>query len=231
MTISLANGFLATLSILASGYVLYTAPVCRFWWPRVSGSALYFRSIATGFAFFYLCYLSIYALIQFNLSPLELKIEHITFLAFPSALVLWTVITLGFWMYAKNNINWKQKFTLKSLRKNELDKFVYQQLINKGIIMITLENNKVYIGWPVEIINEEDSKWLGIIPMWSGYRDLQKGVHIQTNYSTVFGDQSSNQNRMLISVEKIVTVQPFDEETFIAFNPDLEPTANNPATP
>ena len=97
------------------------------------------------------------------------------------------------------------------------------------MIMVTLKNNKVYTGWPLEAPNYEDSNWLRLVPEWSGYRDKKARVNVETDYSAVFDASSSEQGHMLISVDQIVTVQPFDTETFQKFNPSL--TADNIISP
>ena len=220
MTLSLTNGLLAILSVLASGYVIYTSPICRLWLPKADGYVLYFSTVVTGLALFYLCYALIYILSRCDFLPLDLTLapENAPFLAFPFALFLWVLATAVFWFYGKHNPKGKRNLILKSLNEKGLDYFIFKRLIDEGMIMVTLENNKVYTGWPIDASNNEDNQWLRLVPQWSGYRDKKSTITVQTDYSKVFNISPSNQNRMLIPVEKIVTVQPFAPEIFQKFN-------------
>ena len=120
--------------------------------------------------------------------------------------------------FGKRNPDRKYKLDLENL--NELGKIVYEKVRGEEMIMVTLKNNKVYAGWPVEALNSQDSRWLRLVPQWSGYRDEQTRINIEIDYLAVFGMSPSKQNNMLISVEEIVTIQPFDPKIYKEFNPN-----------
>lgn len=231
---TLTNGFvLETLFLLASGYIIYDAPICRFWWSGSAGYVLYFRIIVTGLSLVIPVTAVLYVLAPWEIWFFNLKIshEHAPILTFLVALALRCLAKIGTLVYGGINPDWKYKLELNNINKNGLNILVCERVYEEKMIMVTLENQKVYVGWPINYSSNEDEKWLGIVPQWSGYRDNKTNINLEINYSKILGYEPSKQNRMLISVEKVVTVQPFDEETFIAFNPDPEPTANNPATP
>ena len=221
MTLVSTGGFLmATLPVLASGYLIYDAPLLRLWFSKTSGYVLYFRIIAIGlfltFVLGLISYLFTFPKVPFLDLPLHYESAPIIalfvagFFRFMSAVV---VIC-----FKKCNPQWEKKFILKILSEKELDQFIYERIINNQMIMVTLENQKVYMGWPIEAPDNEENKWLRLTPEWSGHRDEKSMITIQVNYSKVMNNSPIDQNYMLIPVEKIVTVQLFDEEIFRKFN-------------
>ena len=215
---------LGTLSVLASGYIIYDAPILRLWLSKSAGYVLYFRIITTGLILVILSAVLLHPftpndvpILDFTLTP-----EHAPIVAFVVALGLRGLAEFGTSIYGKRQPKWKEKLNRKRLDEKGLDQFIYDRINNEEMIMVTLENKKVYIGWPLEAPNNEDNKWLRLTPYWSGYRDEESNVTVQVDYSTVFGTPPpDDRNRMLIPVEKIVTAQPFDDEIFKKFNPHL----------
>ncbi len=123
------------------------------------------------------------------------------------------------WLYSKKYPKFRYKQDLKNLNDNGLNKIIYEKAHDEKMIMITLESNKVYAGLPIDAPGKEDNKWLRLVPLWSGYRDDQSTIHAQIDYSSVFDVPPTEREPMLLSVEKIVTVQPFDAKIFKEFNP------------
>lgn len=213
MMSSSPNDFLIVLSIFASGYILYDSPIGRLWFPRFTGYILYFRIIAVGLGFFVLCS-SLFYFDVFPSLPPEYPLSEALFLG---ALGFRILAEVGWvWFYDKRSQDWKDKLKLKSLNEKGLAQFVYNMVANKRMIMVTLENNKVYTGWTLEIPNNEDNKWLRLVPLWSGYRDKTAMIHVQINYSKVLDERIYEP--MLIQVEKIVTAHPFNMEIFQKFH-------------
>ena len=222
---TLTNGFvLGTLFLLASGHIIYDAPLCRQWWSKSTGYGLYFRIIFTGLSLVSGLALLLYVppFHSFPLFGVALNPEHAPVLAFAIALAFRLIAAIGIQFYGWSNPDGKYKLNLKNLNEKGLDQIIYEKIYANEMIMVTLENNKVYTGWPLEAPNNEDSNWLRLIPEWSGYRDEKANIYVETDYSEILGSSlPSERDRMLISTDKIVTVQPFDEETFQKFNPSL----------
>ncbi len=217
---SLTNGFvLGTLSILACGYIIYDAPICRLWWFRSAGYVLYFRIIVTGLSLVLALTVLLYAPAFRGLTLFDVEIvpEHAPVLAFTIALAFRSFFAIGTRLCGERRC--KYKLGLKNLNENGLAQIVYERIHARKMIMVTLENNKVYAGWPLEAPNNEERKWLRLVPEWSGYRDKQARINVETDYSSVFNMSPSERDHMLISADKIVTVQPFDVEVFQRFNP------------
>ncbi len=218
---------LSAMSILACGYIIYDAPICRHWWSRYVGYVLYFRIIVTGLFLVLLLTLLLERppLRGFDLTYTRLGPEHVPILAFVLAISLRILAKIYVWSRGKLNPEWLSAMDLKNLNHKGLDQIIYNKIRSQKMIMVTLQNNKVYTGWPVEAPNNEDDKWLRLVPQWSGYRDKRSRVHVQIDYSKVYGQLLPDSEQMLVSVESIVTVQPFDPEVFEKFNP--EPKADD----
>lgn len=220
-----ASGFvLATLSVLASGYLIYDVPLLRWWLPKSTGYVLYFRILTTGLLLTFFLAALLYPAMLHNVSVLGLQLnpEFSPVMAFPVAVCIWGLATLGASIGRKYKPKWGKELDLKTLNGKELDQFIYEKISNGQMIMVTLENQKVYTGWPLEAPNNEENKWLRLLPQWSGYRDEKSTITVQVDYSKVIGNlPPDEQNRMLIPVGKITTVQPFDVEIFQKFNPEI----------
>ncbi len=214
---------LSALSILACGYIIYDAPICRRWWSRYVGYVLYFRIIVAGLFLVLLLtlLLDMPPLRGFALAHIKLGPEHAPILAFLLAIGLRILAKIFVLYYGKLDPEWLYRLDLKSLSHTEIGQIVYEKIRNKEMIMITLKNNKVYAGWPTEVSDSEYAIWLRLAPRWSGYRDEKYKVCFETDYSKVYGQLAPAQEHMLISVGRIITVQPFDPEVFEGFNPEF----------
>ncbi len=87
------------------------------------------------------------------------------------------------------------------------------------MILLTLDNHKVYAGLPLAVPHDEPQKWLRFAIHWSGFRDKNRKIDINADYASELNDQEMLRNAMLIPVEKIASVQPFDIDIFRNFNP------------
>ena len=217
-----ANGLvLSALSILACGYLVYDAPLCRLWWVRTGGYTFYFRIVVAGLCLFYptAALLQLLAHRGFEVDGLPYLIFHpqqTPIFAVVGALIFRLFAKIAVWIYTLD-ANRDYNLNLKRLDTEELATFVYNKAYAGEYIMVSLKNGKVYTGWSLEIPGV-NSKWLRLIPEWSGHRDAQGMITLQTNYAKIFGDTPlTKREAMLILVQEIVTVQPFDAEIFMRF--------------
>ena len=221
MSLSTNGLVLSALSILACGYLVYDAPLCRLWWVRIGGYTFYFRILVAGLFLFY----PIAALVQL-LAHREFEIDWLPYLSIDpqqtpifavlGALIFRLLAKIAVWIYALD-ANRDDNLNIKRLDAEELATFVYRKAHVAELIMVSLKNGKVYAGWPREI-RGADSKWLRLIPEWSGHRDAQGMIAMQTNYAKIFSNTPYTEREpMLILVQEIVTVQPFDAEIFMRF--------------
>ena len=180
---------------MASGYIIHDAPICRLWWSKSTGYVLYLRIIVAGLSLVSALSLLLYALPfhNFPLLGVNLAPEQAPMLAFAIAVILRIFFAIGTQLYSWHKPPWKYQLDWKNLNEKGLDQIVYEKIYANEMIMVTLENNKVYIGWPLAAPNHEDSNWLRLVPEWSGYRDEKSIINVETNYSTVFDTSSSEQ--------------------------------------
>ena len=221
MSLSTNGLVLSALSILACGYLVYYAPLCRLWWVRVGGHTFYFRILVAGLCWFYL----IDALLQLTTLHglqvdrwlnFDIAQQQTPLVAVIGAIIFRVLAKSVVWLYARDK-NREYNLNLRSLDAEELATFVYHKAHAAELIMVSLKNGKVYAGWPHGIPGV-DSKWLQLIPEWSGHRDAQGMIAMQTNYAKIFSNTPYTEREpMLILVQEIVTVQPFDAEIFMRF--------------
>ncbi|MDD9812342.1 MAG: hypothetical protein OXU71_11690 [Gammaproteobacteria bacterium] len=213
---------LGVLAVLASGHIVYDAPLCRWFLSgKHTGYVLYFRIITAGLVLLFLPFALITTTEWFPafLRLLRLENEHALFLTLPLALFLrataWAVVCCGDWISSE----WRDKLSMKELDGKGFERFIMEKIHRREMMLITLESRKVYAGWPLEIPDNEDKKWLRFTPQWSGFRDDSSTIDIKIDYSEVLDQQQLESNPMLIQVEKIVALQPFDIRIFRKFNP------------
>ena len=216
---ALGNNFVLTaLVVLASGYIVHDAPICRFFWPRYTGYILYFRIITVGIIFSIILSCLLYGFACFGYSLPYVTLENTPFLALLLAVFLRILAAGIIWIACKRWPKLKHVLQLKGLSERGFDEFVYEKIKDGKMILITLENKKVYAGLPLAIPNNETTKWLRFAPYWSGYRNEKSAIEIQSDYSRVLNTSALIHNAMLIPVEKITSAQPFDIDTFRQFN-------------
>lgn len=220
MISSTANSsVLDLLFVLASGYIALIA----LFPSKYTGYVLYFRTVVAGLVLLSLAYVLITAdfLSFLPLDWLNGVLKNLPILSFLIAFILLALRAIVVWFGNKYNLGWAHKLQLSKFNERGFDQYIYEKIYATQMVLITLENQKVYAGWPFEVPNNEDKKWLCFATQLSGYRYTDSTVKFQTNYSKVFDEPLLKRNLMIISVEKIVSVQPFDIETYLRFNPDV----------
>lgn len=109
---------------------------------------------------------------------------------------------------------------------NELELLFSFSALESEPIQITLKNDKVYIGW-VEILPQPSQcPYVRVIPLFSGYRDVNKELKITTDYSRVYNeyltrgmikDVADLDVNVVIQVSEILTAGRFEFEIFEKF--------------
>lgn len=109
---------------------------------------------------------------------------------------------------------------------NSMESLILESMKPTELIEVTLESNKVYIGWVLgaHIANLE-RKYIEVSPLYSGYRDRgTQEMKLLTNYAQAFADHPDQikkgheyRLRIVIPVSQIRTIRPFDIEYYSLF--------------
>ena len=105
---------------------------------------------------------------------------------------------------------------------NSLERLLYRATRRKKMVMITLDDNKVYCGYVDWIPGSPGSTdaYLEILPVFSGYRDSDRRVALPTSYGPVLdqlGDAERGQFKKVVPVARILSAGEFDPNHFGAF--------------
>ena len=134
------------------------------------------------------------------------------------------------WQLEQKNFRdiWWTEFT-RTLRTwqakgSDIGKLICDAIGRKTLIMLTLNNRKVYIGRPFHLSlgTSEPDRWIRLIPWKSGYRDEETGqLQITTDYENALSNITTETHLMELSmsipVHDIVTFQPFNPELYRVF--------------
>lgn len=158
--------------------------------------------IAAFFRFFYRCSDEIFMLASWA-TPFVGLLAFVVFSLFPRPAAL---------------VNWRLK---NIFRKKEFEKVVRQAINEERILLVTLDNNKAYIGLPADTFDfshpDTAKKHLRIVPVMSGYRDsVTMELNITTDYSAAL-EAHEESLAIVIPVEKIAALQNFDLDLYDSF--------------
>ena len=110
---------------------------------------------------------------------------------------------------------------------NECELLFKTSFVESKLLLITLDNDKFYIGWVVELPIPSISSHVRIIPAVSGYRTEQKELEFTTEYLVVYSEmmkEGANTNvkeyktDIVIDITHIITVSFFDFKLNKKFN-------------
>jgi hypothetical protein len=137
------------------------------------------------------------------------------------------------------NLLWsKEKIMKKVIFKygGEVERLTLDCFLNQDLLMISLKNNKVYIGFVSELEFSLDSEFIKIDPVFSGYRDDTKKLNITTDYLEAFEifdsydqkeydidnlpprDDPMNFTKLLLKKEEVYALSKFHLGLYFAFN-------------
>jgi hypothetical protein len=132
--------------------------------------------------------------------------------------------------YLPNLFLSREKAMIESIRLHGtgLDKLVLEATLNPQQLCFTLENGKVYIGYPQSITDLLNQGTLSILPFFSGYRNEEQDIIITTFYDNFYlpaAAPHAEEEEMeepvhfeqLISVKRIVSAKRFDIDVYDRF--------------
>ena len=232
------------LPIIISGYLLLNAKFIMLMMPKGPGSNRYFRILLVGFVW---CF--IVAMVACGSSCFDMNLDgnsnsdkwwlrpaaQVGILSIASALCIRGVDSLLFplsralWILMNkqeeqeereyNNDYW---FYLRMLEKEArfMEVFIWRSMVHNDLIMLTLDNSKVYVGLATVMTMTKDvPEWLEIIPMLSGYREEKdKRTEITSRYIALEKDEEFSEKfnmsnlKMILPVRKIVSFQGFHHD-------------------
>lgn len=110
---------------------------------------------------------------------------------------------------------------------SDLEKMLKFSAEERELILVTLSNDKVYVGICARVPVPDRTTYFRIIPFFSGYRDSgTKDVVFTTDYLDVYGDYIKEgkaisiedlQMEVLIKTEELITCSRFNIETYDRF--------------
>ncbi|MGJ1205673.1 hypothetical protein [Sphingobacterium lactis] len=110
---------------------------------------------------------------------------------------------------------------------NEFELMISKAIKEEKLILLSLKNDKFYIGWVKEIPIPSQSNYLKIIPVFSGYRDKEKRLKFTSQYieayslliedgkGSTFEDFNSD---IVIPISEIITISFYDQEIYDILN-------------
>ncbi|MDR0266028.1 MAG: hypothetical protein LBJ04_22635 [Sphingobacterium sp.] len=111
---------------------------------------------------------------------------------------------------------------------NEFELLASRSFKENRLSLISLKNDKFYIGWVKELPIPSQSNYLRIIPALSGYRNEKKNLEFTSHYLTAYArfiedgkgtDVSDLETDVIISICEIVSISFYDQDIFDVLNP------------
>lgn len=231
----------AVICLAAGFYAGSRWKVSQVYVAKDSGHPLYFLSalIATVLLVFsfgadkafsnFAYYENLRSIINNLLEPLVdprelMRLTHAT------VLVIW-VIVAGFLLPRlfnfplKKNANLLDQIAEKYGEREAIDDLVKDTLKLQLPLAVTLDESKIYIGFPIagEPFGVASKRWLRLRPMFSGYRDENRELHLTTDYQPVISLLTGSDGisavagrafDVVVPFERIVSAHPFDLESY-----------------
>lgn len=125
--------------------------------------------------------------------------------------------------------SWYQSKLLENaIQNNDFEKLLARSFHQTIPVMLTLQSNKVYVGWAVRAPNPVmERKSVRILPLASGYRDNEQRVVFTTDYLDLLNQIVVDENKLnhlkpgdieiVLPVDQIVSSHLFDMEAHDSF--------------
>lgn len=108
------------------------------------------------------------------------------------------------------------------LSDSPLDQMLFEANKNRSLIMLSLDDRKVYVGEISSLGEPNEHKGMGqeiaIVPFLSGYRNKDSlKVEFTTRYNELSIKNTDTKFTIVIKQEKITSLTPFDEKVYSLF--------------
>lgn len=110
---------------------------------------------------------------------------------------------------------------------NEFELMASKAIKENRLILLSLKNDKFYIGWVKEIPIPSQSNYLRIIPVFSGYRNKEKRLEFTSQYIEAYSlliedgrgnDFNDFNSDVVMPISEIITISFFDQEMYDILN-------------
>ena len=113
-----------------------------------------------------------------------------------------------------------------ALKENEFEYMLVTAMTTEFMVMITMDDNKVYVGWAYQVSDpaKAERKYFSIIPVMTGFRDEHRKVEFTTYYNELYqltNDALAHLNidhfAVALPVQRLVSCRPFDADAYSRF--------------
>ena len=220
------NWSLILLPLLGGYFHLSKSIKTKFFYRRIERQRLIFDSLLVGFIYTIIGYLSwailsylckdftefLFVLIGFNSTH---------FIPLSISLIAAILNTYAFNFLNRRDANWfLSRVILKtgnSLQKDLMESYFFQRLI-----MVALQNGKVYVGFAGEL-NEPniESSYIRMVLFYSGYRTHNMDISLETDYNLKFDEKELEEDditMITLKESEILSSTFFNQNVFKRLN-------------
>ena len=234
---SVGFGIWLLLHCAICGYLLTNTRIAQKLLRRTYGSVEYFRFLVAGYVWLALCYAILAQFPQLmtllagflNERSVAGLQPHVIGATAVILALLFNMIDKLHTRFRSGAYQRKAAIALAS-GDREMERTLYNAAIDGKHVMITMKNRKIYAGVPIVepyFLPRQEPTWTRIMPMLSGYREKDTlKVNLTTIYTAVYRKMNPEQMRrfefsVTIAVADISSIEEFDPEVFMQFNPEL----------
>ena len=226
---------------LISGYIIISKYIYfKYKYQRLSSQRLLLHSVIAGIISYLIFYSiriiigwlfpSIIPFLYRQLYKLPIREEELLWTSISGfLLVLISVYLLNYIYKKKNYFSWKKPVE-KAVDDvgDEIEQIFKQSATDKILIQVTLKNNKVYVGFTDKIPPPQETNFLKLVPVISGYRKSEtKELVFTTEYfeaSKIYSESKEKYTQyemdIILKQDEILTAGVFDLEIYNTFNQD-----------
>lgn len=222
---------LLILPLVGGYYILSRSNHFKYTQQRLDRQRLVFDSIAMGVLLLAICFL--FKIVSYSVFPnftrlirsvipLDAPFSGLMVSTFPLAVLFSEV---GNWILFKDRTK-KIRLAINKVG-DELELICSSSLNENKLVKITLDSGKVYVAWVKELPIPSVSRYLRVIPVFSGYRDPFNELVFTTHYLNVYAEyvkegQIQDINELdvdlVIPMDKISSLSYFDLDMYERFN-------------
>ncbi len=114
-----------------------------------------------------------------------------------------TLVFAFIFVFGGNKIFNERKQLIKAIHKigSLLEKMLEDAVTYEKLVLLSLKNDKVYVGWVTYLPIPGVSKYIKIVPVYSGYRNKEKEVILTTNYLNLY---KAKETGLAWELEKVI---------------------------